>query len=298
MPSPSAIVFQDPAGNPLAGGTATFRLSTDAMSPSGQISAGRVVTATLDENGTATVSLWNNTLLNPPNTVYFVEAFTAEGQPAWSGEITIDTVSVVTQTNGNLGFVPNPIQTESSGWTGTSLIVAACYVTDGTTVTVTDSNSNTYTLVSTNVSGTNSLQLFYAWAPVITDTMTFSITGSDIADDSDCLFQIVGFSSIQTEGDPFEAGSSVTNTSSPTSVTSLQIGAVSPDNAGDLIIAASTFGGGVGLNFTIDSGFNQSESVTIAFLVAPNTDSVNPTLSATYPPTSVIFGSLAIFSHA
>ena len=93
MPQSSVTVtFQDPAGNPLSGGSVTFDLNTDiatATSGGTQVCAGRTVTATLDTNGSATLSLWPNASLFPASSVYFVRAFTAQGQPAWSGEMTV-----------------------------------------------------------------------------------------------------------------------------------------------------------------------------------------------------------------
>jgi hypothetical protein len=83
--------FQDPAGRPLALGSVTFRLQVDisTFSDSGpQISAGRLVTASLDSSGSCTVLLWPNNLLAPAS-IYFVVAYTAQGQPAWRGELTV-----------------------------------------------------------------------------------------------------------------------------------------------------------------------------------------------------------------
>ena len=96
MPTPTKVLiiqsFQDPAGNPLAGGKATFSLSIDistGASSGPQVAAGRTVTATLDNTGTCFVQLWPNDTLSPPGSVYFVAAYTAQGQPAWRGELTV-----------------------------------------------------------------------------------------------------------------------------------------------------------------------------------------------------------------
>lgn len=89
---PYIFTFQDPAGNPLAGGRVEFRLNVDistAASSGSQICAGRTATATLDSNGSCTVSLWPNGTLLPSGSVYVVTAYTALGQLAWSGQMTL-----------------------------------------------------------------------------------------------------------------------------------------------------------------------------------------------------------------
>ena len=85
------LTFQDPSGQPLALGSVTFRLQVDisTFADNGpQISAGRLTTATLDSSGSCTVLLWPNNLLAPAS-IYFLTAYTAEGQPAWRGELTV-----------------------------------------------------------------------------------------------------------------------------------------------------------------------------------------------------------------
>jgi hypothetical protein len=87
-----SLTFQDPSGSPLVGGSVHFELSVDlstALALGPQITAQRVVEVTLDDTGSCTVLLWPNNLLVPANSVYFVNAYTAEGQPAWSGQMTV-----------------------------------------------------------------------------------------------------------------------------------------------------------------------------------------------------------------
>jgi len=89
--------YQDAAGNPLAGGSVTFRLNTDAMAGGSQISAGRIVTFTLDANGNLSGYIWPNDQMTPNNTVYFARAYTAEGQLVWEQEFYITSPSWVTE---------------------------------------------------------------------------------------------------------------------------------------------------------------------------------------------------------
>jgi hypothetical protein len=94
MPTKQSVtlVFQDPSGTAIAGGTVTIRLLYDisaAASNGPQISAGIVVSGTLDSSGTITVDLWPNDVLVPANSNYQVKAYTALGQPAWSGTLIV-----------------------------------------------------------------------------------------------------------------------------------------------------------------------------------------------------------------
>jgi hypothetical protein len=86
------LTFQDPGGNPLSGGSVTIRLNTDESlgTAGGPSVMARSVTTALDGSGTAVVLLWPNDALLPAGSVYFVNAFTALGQPAWSGQMTVD----------------------------------------------------------------------------------------------------------------------------------------------------------------------------------------------------------------
>jgi hypothetical protein len=95
MPSPTAtltFVYQDPSGAPIAGGTVTFLLSYDlstATSGGVQVSAGRKVSATLDGNGSCTVTLYRTDILSPAGAVYDVRVYTAKGQPCYNEQITV-----------------------------------------------------------------------------------------------------------------------------------------------------------------------------------------------------------------
>ena len=86
------LVFQDAAANPLAGGLVRLTLNVDisiAVSSGPQIAAQRTVDGTLDDSGSVTLNLWPNDVLFPANSVYFVQAYTSTGQPAWDGQMTV-----------------------------------------------------------------------------------------------------------------------------------------------------------------------------------------------------------------
>lgn len=99
------LVFQDPAGNPLANGYILFRLSvdvSDAQATAPQIGAGRTVRLNLDANGAGNAELWPNTQLVPAGSVYFTTAYTAQGQPVWNGELVVGQTDFLLQENGDL----------------------------------------------------------------------------------------------------------------------------------------------------------------------------------------------------
>jgi hypothetical protein len=74
--------FQSPSGVPLAFGYVTFRLSTDAVTDTGQqVSSELLITVPLDVNGNVLgTSLWPNDQLTPADTVYILRAYTAAGE--------------------------------------------------------------------------------------------------------------------------------------------------------------------------------------------------------------------------
>ncbi len=86
------LTFQDPGGNPIAGGKVTFRLSYDISNATAggvQVSAGIVTSATLDNSGSCTVTLYRTDTLFPSGAIYFVEAYTAAGQSVYSHQMTV-----------------------------------------------------------------------------------------------------------------------------------------------------------------------------------------------------------------
>ena len=87
--------FQAADGKPLALGTVTFQLNTDAMAGLVQITAGRIVTFNLDANGNLSDFIWPNDQMSPNNTVYFAKAYTAQGQLVWSEQFYITSPSWV-----------------------------------------------------------------------------------------------------------------------------------------------------------------------------------------------------------
>ncbi len=85
------LTFQDPSGAPIANGSVTFRLQQDistATSGGPQITAGKLVMATLNSSGSATVLLWPTSMMQP-SAVYFVTAYTASGLSVWQSTLSV-----------------------------------------------------------------------------------------------------------------------------------------------------------------------------------------------------------------
>lgn len=80
--------FQDPSGSPLNAGYVTFQLTTDGLISGNQISAGVIVKATLDSNGSISglFYLWPNNLMSPSTTKYIVKAFSNSGELSFESE--------------------------------------------------------------------------------------------------------------------------------------------------------------------------------------------------------------------
>jgi len=89
--TPVVFNFQDPSGGPLAFGSLELRLSQDASAQFAggpQIAAGRTVIVPLDATGTCIANIRPTEGLFPSVT-YQAQAFTAQGQPVWRGNLTI-----------------------------------------------------------------------------------------------------------------------------------------------------------------------------------------------------------------
>lgn len=87
-----SISFSLPNGQPLAFGSLTVQLNTDAVvttTNGPQVIAGRIVRVNLDNTGSVTFPIWPNSQMQPANTVYFLNAYSAQGQLAWSGQISL-----------------------------------------------------------------------------------------------------------------------------------------------------------------------------------------------------------------
>lgn len=83
--------FQDAKGTPLAAGYMTFRLSTDVLVGTTQVSAELVIQINLDSGGNVdgTVLVWPNDQMSPATAIYNVIVYTAAGEITWKNQMTI-----------------------------------------------------------------------------------------------------------------------------------------------------------------------------------------------------------------
>lgn len=86
------LKFEDPAGNPIAFGRVEIWLTYDISSGLAngvQVAAGRKLNVALDADGTCIVNLYVNSQLKPSGSQYNAKAYTALGQPCWTGLFTV-----------------------------------------------------------------------------------------------------------------------------------------------------------------------------------------------------------------
>jgi hypothetical protein len=180
-----------------------------------------------------------------------------------------------------------------------------CDSSSGITMAVTDNKGNTYHALTKNawVPPINpaATQMFYAYnattgsGHVITATGT---TGGTVL--NEVALVATAFAGVKSVSDPFESGTDLSATTYPVAGTTIQAGAVSAANVGDLIFAALALD--TGFTTSIDSGFTGIVPVNIsnelvAYLLAPNTSPINPTWTyssaQSYPAANI-----AVFKHA
>lgn len=108
---PVPFNFQTAKGQPLANGRVVVRLDIPSavVTDVGEIAGLRVVSGILDNNGSATLHLWANDVIQPTS-LYLVRAYSEEGQLVWQG-----TINVVTAENDLLQESSDPFLLETGG---------------------------------------------------------------------------------------------------------------------------------------------------------------------------------------
>lgn len=179
----------------------------------------------------------------------------------------------VASTNGGAGATTTAINA-----TGGNLIVI--YASLGTAIMTSDitdsTGSNTYTALS-SVTSVITSQIFYAWNPTVSATMTWTLShGSSFPS-----FEVLVFSGAQTSSDPFD----VQNGNAPGASNTVQPGSITPNTSGEIIVS------GLGCNCSslpsIDSGFTvtdwealnggNSYGSAAAYFIQTSAASINPT---------------------
>lgn len=175
---------------------------------------------------------------------------------------------------GATGNTSSPIDT-----TGATLLVIVVADADGTSATITDSKSNTWTGLTAPSSGAGRGRIYYSKNPTVGTGHTFTTSGTTI------VGAIMVFSGADTTS-PFD----VENGAIYTTETSAQPGSVTPANNGSLIIAGfgganSNTGNSINAGFTITDAAALTPGVEYgvigAYLIQGTLGAVNPTFSYT-----------------
>jgi hypothetical protein len=183
-----------------------------------------------------------------------------------------------------------PIET-----TGADFLVLVAAVAD-INPTVTDSFGNTWTAVPA-VDHAWTGQLFYAANATVGTGHTFTVVQAD--EDVGCA--VAAFSGVLASR-PLESDLNGLGS------TTLQFGAITPGRAGDLIVTglnsfASSAAPSTDTGFTVtDSlfGTGNISSPTLAYLIAPTSDPVNPTWTngGSWAGDEQLIGAIAVFAQA
>lgn len=186
-------------------------------------------------------------------------------------------VVAATAAHGQDGGTTGAINT-----TGANLIVCVVTYLTGSTITLADSKSNTWTaLTASAVAGSNAtVRIYYCDNPTVGSGHTFTVSsGGHFYGRVNAM----AFSGIDTTGGSFDAQ----NGGTVSSATSKATGAVTPATDGLAIICA----GGRGSSYLNDAGFtdvdnhqfilNDDFSTYVAYKLASGTSSLNPTISWT-----------------
>lgn len=180
---------------------------------------------------------------------------------------------------------------DTTGIAGSGIIMVS--VTRSGAATLSDSQSNTWTLVTseTSISGVTN-ELFVCINPSTSATHTFTISGVGS----------VSAIAIQVHRGYWSAASG-SNHASTAAADSVQTGAVTPAGAGDLILTSvsyvSTTASSINSGFTIasDRPFIGATSYgsSAAFLYASTTNTVNPTWTQTSSAATTLSAGIATF---
>lgn len=147
------------------------------------------------------------------------------------------------------------ITTTSINTTGANLIVVAvAYSNNGTTITLTDNKSNTWTPLTARQSTTASVRLYYCLSPTVGSGHTFSVASSGGSGFPGIA--VAAYSGAKTSGAFDQETGANSNGAS-----SLATGSITPAQDNELFITG--FGYNVASAATIDSGFTAIEALGV-----------------------------------
>jgi hypothetical protein len=184
--------------------------------------------------------------------------------------------SVSATCQGTAAGLSNVI-TSAKDCTGVNFI-AINYSSANLAASVTDSNSNVYTIATCGTVVANQC-IYYKYNPTVTSSMTFTATGVGIA----ASIQVFGFRNVKGVALDKDVG----NTQQSTSSTTCQTPSLTPTNSNELILSGYFSNTDAGSStYTIDSGmtalfspFNSGVSFGggLAYVVRSPTTAIQPT---------------------
>lgn len=196
----------------------------------------------------------------------------------------------------------NSVTSSGIDTTGANLLVVAVswYAGNGVeSVTVSDSNSNTWTSLTkaTNVSsgGNQRLQFFYAKNATVGASHTFTASGTAFYP----AVHISAWSGADTSS-PFDQES----VSSVQNLATIQPGSITPSAVNELVVTAQAHTNSIGTPMTIDSGFSSPDEVdristsleiSWAYIIETSIVAKNPTWSTPAAGTTDMVAAIASF---
>lgn len=187
------------------------------------------------------------------------------------------------------GGFPNGGTTSSFNSTGATEMVVGLVFNDGTTATLSDSQSNTWVALNDPTAKTSHARLWHVTAPVTSASHTLTVTGTSVF----AAVAVVCFS-----GSAPSAAVDVQSTNADDNVTSILPGSITPTAAGEVVV--TVLGHPTGDTPTINGGFSTPLStplsggnnygVALAYLIQTTATAANPTWSwtTTGSPTTAI----------
>lgn len=141
----------------------------------------------------------------------------------------------------------NSVTTTAANNTGANFLVCAAAYGTGSTMSMSDSSSNTWSALTLGFSNFSELRLYYVANATVSNSQTYTISGTASYPSLACK----SFSGVKTAS-PFDQQN--TNNSATASVATLTTGSITPGFDNELLIAGISFDAGV-TSLNIDSSF-------------------------------------------
>lgn len=189
-------------------------------------------------------------------------------------------ISLLTSTSFSTGSAP--VTSSAINTSGASLLIitASNYLPTNTTITISDSQSNSWTLVTCGSAAIQSGNVFYVMSPSTSTSHTFSVTSSN------------NYAGVQISAWSGTAALQSSTQIETYAASTLQPGSITPSTTGCLLLAYNVFAGGasgtvpygtVNDSFTsynpINSVFGTSVGSFPCYLIDSSSTAINPTFT-------------------